>query len=488
MIFNSVTFLVFFTLVATLYWTLPAKPRMWFLFTASLVFYGFWKWEYLSVILLSAATDYWVARKLDDTPADNARIRKRWLALSLTVNLGLLMYFKYLLFFTDNFNALFEALGSATRFPHWDILLPFGISFYTFETISYTMDVYRGHLKAEREFIHYGLFVAFFPKLVAGPIQRAAELIGQLKVRPAFDREFIHLGLNRMLQGLFLKVVLADNLAPVVDEGFGIDPTLLSGIDVLTLSFLFGFQIYFDFAAYSHIALGAALVLGIRIPENFNYPYIATSLREFWKRWHISLSSWIRDYLYLPLTGVKVTQSTGRGGIGGSLENQPTAGRRNFALFATWGIMGFWHGANWTFILWGLYHATFIFLERKMKPLTQRIPMLAHPVITWPLVLGISMMSWIPFRAESLSVAFTMYGRFLNPTTLIGMNLRENAYLVATLLMVLFLLAWSVATFVLPRLKNTMLWPPVRIVQYTLMVALVLVFLRPINQFIYFQF
>ncbi|MBK11983.1 MAG: alginate O-acetyltransferase [Crocinitomicaceae bacterium] len=488
MIFNSVTFLLFFTLVTTFYWTLPSKPRMWFLFIASLIFYGFWKWEYLAVILLSAATDYWVARKLDDTPTERGKQRQRWLALSLTVNLGLLMYFKYLLFFTENFNVLFETLGSATRFPYWNIVLPFGISFYTFETISYTIDVYRGHLKAEREFIHYGLFVAFFPKLVAGPIQRASELINQLKVRPAFDKEFIQLGLNRMLQGLFLKVVLADNLSPIVDEGFAVDPILLSGIDVLTLSFLFGFQIYFDFSAYSHIALGAALVLGIQIPENFNYPYIASSLRDFWKRWHISLSSWIRDYLYLPLNGVKVTQSSGSGGIGDSLENQPTAQRRNLALFATWAIMGFWHGANWTFILWGLYHATFIFLERKLKPLKQQIPIFAHPMFTWPLVLGISMMSWIPFRAETLQDTFIMYGRFLNPATLIGMNLRENSYLVAASLMLLFTGAWATSSRILPKLRNSTVWGPFRIAQYALMVTLVLVFLRPINQFIYFQF
>ena len=488
MIFNSVTFLVFFTVVAGLYWALNRTPRYWFLFIASLVFYGFWKWEYLSVILLSAVTDYVVARKLDDLPDAKRRQRKTWLAVSLSINLGLLMYFKYLLFFTENLNGLFETLGAATRIPYWDILLPFGISFYTFETISYTIDVYRRHLKAEREFIHYGLFVAFFPKLVAGPIQRAAELIDQLKERPAFDAAFLSQGLNRILQGLFLKVVLADNLAPVVDEAFAMDPGLLSGIDVITLAFLFGFQIYFDFAAYSHIALGAALVLGIRIPENFNYPYISTSLREFWKRWHISLSSWIRDYLYLPLTGVKVTQSTGKGGIGHSLDAQPTARRRNLALFATWGIMGFWHGANWTFILWGLYHATFIFIERKLQPLKGFIPWAFRPAVTWPLTLGVSMLSWIPFRAESLTTTFQLYGRLLNPNTLLGMGLRENTYLVAALVMTLFVLAWAFAHVVLPKLQHTLAWYPARVLQYTVMVALILVFLRPINQFIYFQF
>ena len=340
MIFNSVTFLLFFVSVTLLYWALPSKPRYWLLFLSSLVFYAFWRWEYLSVLLLSAVTDYFVARALQDTPDSQKKRRKRLLAVSLTVNLGLLFYFKYLLFFTNNFNELFEYLGAVTRIPYWDIILPFGISFYTFETISYTMDVYRGHIKAEKQFLTYGLFVAFFPKLVAGPIQRAAELIEQLKQRPAFRLEFIAEGAKRIIYGLFLKVVFADNLAPLVDEGFAINAHDLSGIDVITLGFLFGFQIYFDFAAYSHIALGAAKVLGITIPENFNFPYIATSMKDFWRRWHISLSSWIRDYLYLPLTGTKVMVSTGSGGIGQSLDDQPSAKRKNFALFATWGIMG----------------------------------------------------------------------------------------------------------------------------------------------------
>jgi len=192
--------------------------------------------------------------------------------VSLTVNLGLLFYFKYLLFFTSNFNALFEQLGTLTRLPYWDIILPFGISFYTFETISYTMDVYRGHIKAEKKFITYGLFVAFFPKLVAGPIQRAAELVEQLKQRPNFKIHFVVEGVKRMIYGLFLKVIFADNISPLVDEGFAMNPDSLAGLDVITLSFLFGFQIYFDFAAYSHIALGAAKVLGFQFPKISTFP------------------------------------------------------------------------------------------------------------------------------------------------------------------------------------------------------------------------
>lgn len=489
MIFNSVTFLLFFAAVSMMYWALPTKPRYWLLFLSSLTFYAFWRWEYLGILLLSAVVDYFVARGLQATPPSEVAKRKRLLAVSLTVNLGLLMYFKYLMFFTENLNALFDALGAATRLPYWDIILPFGISFYTFETISYTMDVYRGHMKAEKQFITYGLFVAFFPKLVAGPIQRAAELVEQLKQRPRFQWSFLSEGLKRMLHGLFLKVVFADNIAPIVDEGFAMDPNTLGGIDVLTLAFLFGFQIYFDFAAYSHIALGAARVLGIEIPENFNFPYIARSMKEFWKRWHISLSSWIRDYLYLPLTGTKVLVSTGKGGIGQSLGNEPSQRRKNWALFGTWAIMGFWHGANWTFIIWGIYHALFILLERQLKPLRDRFPILNQGWITWPLTLGIAMLSWIPFRAVSLTDTFTMYAKLLTPDSILAMNMRENTYLITGLMLIAFLLSWLGFERISPRLKSfTLAEYPLRLVQYTVMILMVFVFLRPINQFIYFQF
>jgi D-alanyl-lipoteichoic acid acyltransferase DltB (MBOAT superfamily) len=212
-------------------------------------------------------------------------------------------------------------------------------------------------------------------------------------------------------------------------------------------------------------------------------------MKDFWKRWHISLSSWIRDYLYLPLTGTKVLVSTGKGGIGQSLDNQPSAKRKNVALFATWAIMGFWHGSNWTFILWGLYHAVFIFLERKLAPLRKRIPFLSRPIVTWPLTLGIAMVSWIPFRAQSLTDALVMYSKILNPSELLGMNLRENSYLVAALMLVVFVATWAAQRFLKPIIERSKAFQgPVLIVQYTIALLFVFVFLRPINQFIYFQF
>ncbi|MDC1336396.1 MBOAT family protein, partial [Flavobacteriaceae bacterium] len=300
----------------------------------------------------------------------------------------------------ENSNLLFEFLNFDFNFTLFYIILPFGISFYTFETISYTVDVYRGILKPEKKFLDYLLFVTFFPKLVAGPIQRANELIPQFKKWETFNLDSITYGIKRILYGLFLKVVFADNISPLVDEMYLINFEFASAVDVFTMSFLFGFQIYFDFSAYSHIALGTAKLFGINIPENFNFPYIAVSLKDFWKRWHISLSAWIRDYLYLPLSGVKVLNSSGENGIGKSLSDRSKS-KSNSALFLTWAIMGIWHGANWTFLFWGLFHAFFIYLERIFKPLRDQFKFLNFKIVNWGFTLVISMLSWIPFRANS---------------------------------------------------------------------------------------
>ena len=241
MVFNSVTFLIFLTVVVSSYWLLRPTMKMWMLLIASCVFYGFWRWEFLGVMFVSALTDYFTALEIGKTSPDNHRRRKWLLGITLFVNLGLLVYFKYLYFLTDNLNGLFHLTGLNFDIPLYKVILPFGISFYTFETISYTMDVYRGLIKPEKKFIHYALFVTFFPKLVAGPIQRASELIDQLKNKPAFDLGFITSGIQRILMGLFLKVVLADNISSFVDEGFAMDTASLSAIDVWTLAFLFGF-------------------------------------------------------------------------------------------------------------------------------------------------------------------------------------------------------------------------------------------------------
>lgn len=488
MVFNSVTFILFLIIVVILYWALPNRAKGWMLLIASCVFYGFWKWEYLGIIFLSAVVDYWVSNAIYNTPEENKSRRKKLLAVSLTVNLGLLCYFKYLIFITTNLNEAFAGFGLDYQFTLYNIILPFGISFYTFETISYTVDVYRGLIKPEKKLVDYGLFVLYFPKLVAGPIQRASELLVQLKNKPAFKAEFLEEGLKRIMYGLFLKVALADNISPIVDEGFATNPDILSAIDVWTLAFLFGFQIYFDFSAYSHIAVGASKLMGITIPENFNYPYISSSFKDFWKRWHISLSSWIRDYMYLPLSGIKVRKTTGTGGIAEGLETTAKA-NKDRALFLTWAIMGLWHGANWTFVVWGVYHSIVIYAERKLKPVREKIPFFNYPLVGWAITLPLAMLSWIPFRAETLTSAFTMMGKVFVPSNYMFRTMRENNYLITALLLVLFLITYFVDKKLSKYIEKL---PPVGFVlnclKYVVLIIIIFTFLRPITQFIYFQF
>jgi D-alanyl-lipoteichoic acid acyltransferase DltB (MBOAT superfamily) len=410
--------------------------------------------------------------------------RAKLLFLSIFVNVALLFYFKYLMFFTDSFIALANVFGVQLGPIILNIILPLGISFYTFQTISYTVDVYRRHIDPERNFLLYACYVTFFPQLVAGPILRAREVVEQLVKRKSFGFEHIIWGVRRILYGLFLKVVLADNIAPVVDQGYALPIEAMSALDVWTLAFLFGFQIYFDFSAYSHIALGSARLLGIFFPENFNFPYMASSPRDFWRRWHISLSSWIRDYLYLPLTGTKVLDKSS-----GGLSFSTSKDGNSLPLYATWAIMGLWHGASWTFVLWGVYHALIISIYRLLSPLSrgvnERLKTVGGVILTLPLM----MLGWIPFRAESLDQTFGMWIKIFDISGYFWLGMRENTYLI-TFILLLGLILFSLLEkvfFVDPRLQN---WGQqlLGFTAITVMVAAVIVFLRPISQFIYFQF
>lgn len=487
MIFNSVTYLVFLAMTVSLFWLLSQRPRLWMIFLSSLIFYGFWRPEFVLLMICSAGTDFVAARRMEGL--DSQSDRRRWLILSLTVNLSLLFYFKYLLFFVDNAVVAMNFLGFNVEAPVLSIVLPLGISFYTFQTISYVVDVYRRHIPAERDFLIYGCFVTFFPQLVAGPILRGNELLNQLTQKPTFQLDMFASGLRRILFGLFLKVVIADNVAPLVDEGFAMSVEKMSAVDVITLSFLFGFQIYCDFSAYSHIALGSARLMGISFPENFDFPYISRSPKEFWQRWHISLSSWVRDYLYLPLIGAK-TGDRSVGGLGGEATTRADGGLQPIvALYIAWIIMGFWHGANWTFVFWGIYHALFIFMYRVTEPLRVRLPMLLRNYGGWGVTLLFSMLSWIPFRARDMDVTMRMFTVLGDSDNYMWLGMRENNYLVATMLMLGFLLTWWVH-----RQSDRWLAYSGRLavgLEATVMGVvggLVFVFLRPVTQFIYFQF
>lgn len=482
MIFNSLTYILMLSAVVSLYWVLPYRARLLLIFLSSLLFYGFWRIEFIPVMLISVIVDFVVASKI---PLSNENKKKKLLILSLVINLSLLFYFKYLIFFSNNAIGIANFLGAQIDPILLTIILPLGISFYTFQTISYTVDVYRGIIQPEKDFILYASYVTFFPQLVAGPILRASEVIYQFMKRPPFSIEDILIGLRRIIFGLFLKVVIADNISPLVDVGFSIPLEAMSALDVWTLAFLFGFQIYFDFCAYSHIAIGSARLMGIKFPENFNFPYMASSPKEFWRRWHISLSSWIRDYLYLPILKLKVG-NTSTGGLGSQISDN----KKHAALFASWTIMGLWHGANWTFILWGLYHALVILIYRLFTPYSIKINENIKKIAGVALTLPIIMLSWIPFRSESLNNTFEMWLKVINPNEYHSLGMRENVYLITALIMFAIFFTYWIQKRVMPFIlkKYTVFLVVSEILMFAIMIPLVLIFFRPISQFIYFQF
>lgn len=484
MIFNSLSYALFLLLVVTAYWGIKNGGRQWIIFIASITFYGFWRLDFVLLLLFSTALDFFVAKQIE--VSEKGR-KKFFLLLSLCTNLGLLIVFKYLYFIHDNITGLFNLINVEIPEIAFEIILPLGISFYTFQTISYTIDVYRGHLDAEQNFIGYGCYVLFFPQLIAGPVLRAGEIIPQFKAEKSFNFDDFYEGLKRIIYGLFLKVVVADNIAPFVDEGFLIPTEMMSAWDVWTLSYLFGFQIYFDFSAYSHIALGTARLFGIRFPENFNYPYAATDPKDFWKRWHISLSSWIRDYLYLPLIGAKVIPRS-EGGLGNQVvENRQS--NENKGLFLSWGIMGLWHGANWNFLIWGLYHATVIYGYRKFKERSKRVAI--NTKIACAMTMPIMMLGWVPFRAESVDHTMDMWLLIVTPASYQDtLGMRENAYLIGLLLVLGFLAAFRLKEplFSVAKSEINPIAQVTGVLFFACLLVLVLIFMRPVSQFIYFQF
>ena len=466
----------------------PAVIRRAAMLLGSLLFYAFWRVDFTFLVVFSAMVDFIAARSIYTTT--NQTTKRFWLCASLLTNLGLLAVFKYTYFILGTTQGVLGWVGLDIQLELPRIILPLGISFYTFQTISYTIDVYRGVQVPVRQFGLFLTYVMFWPQLVAGPILRAHEVIPQFEhyQRPRIG-DVVH-GCEEVLRGLFKKVVLADSIAMVVDYGFGLPADALATLDVWTLSFAFGMQIYFDFSGYSQIAIGSARIMGMHFPANFNWPYLAVSPRDFWKRWHISLSAWIRDYLYLPLQGARF-RGASTGGIEIEPAQQTTEARRNIALLATWLIMGLWHGANWTFVLWGAWHAAFILIYRLTGPLFKRLPNAVRTVLGWSWTIGVVMLGWVFFRAQSVGDAMTMISTALNPTQLSQLNLRENHYLVtfvffSGLLMVAGVLKLS--KHCPNHLGFDVFRYAVLAATNAVMIFLVFVMLRQLNQFIYFQF
>lgn len=388
MLFNSFQFLFFFTIVYLLYRNLNHRWQNRLLLAASYIFYGSWDWRFLSLILTSTVVDYFCGLKIEHASA--AGRRKLFLCISLACNLGLLGFFKYFNFFAGNLGLLLSKIGLATDISTLNIILPVGISFYTFQTLSYTIDIYRGKLKPEKNFFDFALFVSFFPQLVAGPIERASSLLPQVCNPRKILASDIREGLFYIVWGYYLKICLADNMALIVNDVFAASATI-TGPEAILGIYGFAFQIFGDFAGYSFIAIGVSKLMGFHLMTNFLFPYFVTNPSAFWRNWHISLSTWLRDYLYIPLGG-------NRNGVFLTYRN----------LFLTMLLGGLWHGAGWTFVLWGAYHGIILIIFRlageKSSPGTPEKA--SNPILTFFKIAGMFQLTcfgWLIFRAEDIT-------------------------------------------------------------------------------------
>lgn len=408
MLFNSFIFLFFLAAVVPTYYLLPHRYRNTFLLVCSYFFYAYWDWRFLSLIWISTAVDYTIGKKIYNTP--EKKKKKQYLAVSIVSNLGLLGFFKYFNFFTDSFNEFIGVLGFRPLDSlHLNIILPIGISFYTFQTLSYTIDIYREKLKPTDSVINFALFVAFFPQLVAGPIERAVNLLPQIQSKLKFSKEKFREGIVLISVGMFKKIMLGDTCGRIVDHVFA-QPHYYSSQELIMALLLFSVQIYNDFSGYSHIARGTAKLLGFELMVNFEQPYLATSIGDFWKRWHISLSSWFMDYLYLPIAYSISRRIKTRTLLGLKAETWAYV----VGILSTMMLCGLWHGAGWTFFIWGLIHGLYMTLSfatrslrakmRKKLNIKKKAPV--SNIFRILAVFGMVNVAWIFFRAESFGTAF----------------------------------------------------------------------------------
>jgi alginate O-acetyltransferase complex protein AlgI len=398
MIFTDWPFAIFAAIFFPLYFATRGMVRTGLILGASYFFYSWWDWRFLSLLILTTVVDYVAAIKIDENK--DPLVRKRWIVLSMSANLVVLGFFKYFNFFIESMAALLTSLGINYSLPVLSIILPIGISFYTFQSMSYTIDVYRHKAPAERNLIVFATCVAIFPHLVAGPIIRASRLIPQVRMHHDWSWPRVLRGLEWIMWGFFLKVALADNLAPLVDARFA-HPEQYGGAQLAVGAAGFAFQIYGDFAGYSLIAIGLGRIMGFNFGRNFNRPYFATDFSDFWRRWHISLSSWLRDYLYIPLGGNR---------------NGELATHRN--LMITMFLGGLWHGANWTFVIWGVLHGLYLIMQRWLGWLLPAGNYARSPGVIALRVLGVFALvclAWVFFRAQSFSGAIDYLSRMFDP-------------------------------------------------------------------------
>ncbi len=477
MFFNSLQFAIFLPIVFIFYWFFANKSRKYqnfILILASYYFYSCWDWRFLFLLVFSTLLDYFSAIKIEGSQTKSGK--KFWLWLCISINLGFLGIFKYYNFFAESFAELLNGFGFHTSPILLNLILPVGISFYTFHGLSYIIDIYYGRIKSERNFVDYSLFVSYFPLLVAGPIERATHLLPQLKVKREFNFEKAKEGVYQIIWGLVKKVVIADSCAIYANEIFD-NHDSMNSLSLILGAIYFAFQIYGDFSGYSDIALGTSKLFGIDLLKNFNYPYFSRDIAEFWRRWHISLSSWFRDYLYIPL--------------GGSKGSKLFQVRNTFIIFL---VSGFWHGANWTFIAWGLINAIYflplLLLNRNRKNIDDFS--LGFTISSFRIILNItttfclSTLAWIFFRSETIHQAIAyiqrMFTNFNFNEEYLAIE-RYNHNLI-TLLLIFILVEWFNRTKVEP-ISGKYSWLKM---SFCIGAILALGVFSDYKEFIYFQF
>ena len=482
MLFNSIDFGIFLPIVFILYWLVANKNlklQNLLIVVASYIFYGWWDWRFLSLIFFSSLVDYFIGLGL--LKQENQTKRKILLWTSILVNLGFLGFFKYYNFFLDNFVTAFSFFGTEIKASSMNIILPVGISFYTFQTMSYSIDVYRRKLEPTKDLIAFSAFVSFFPQLVAGPIERATHLLPQFYTKRIFDYTKAVDGMRQILWGLFKKIVIADNCAEYANQIFN-NSAEYSGSTLLLGAIFFTFQIYGDFSGYSDIAVGTSRLFGFDLMRNFNFPYFSRDIAEFWRRWHISLSTWFRDYLYIPL--------------GGSHGGTAMKVRNTFIIFI---VSGFWHGANWTFIVWGALNAIYflpLLLSNSNRTYLETVaqgkifPSLKEFFLML-MTFAMTVFAWIFFRANDIGHAVSYIGEILSPSlfTVPQFSNISGAMVTLMLIGVFVLVEWSGRTGQYAISNIGLNWKrPVRFAMYYAIIIAIFHFSGKEQQFIYFQF
>jgi D-alanyl-lipoteichoic acid acyltransferase DltB (MBOAT superfamily) len=482
MLFNSIDFIIFLPIVFALYWFVinkNLKLQNLLIVIASFVFYGWWDWRFLFLIIFSTIVDYTIGRLL--FIEKNQIKRKTLLWTSILVNIGFLGFFKYHNFFIDNFVTAFTFFGSEIKASSLNIILPVGISFYTFQTLSYTIDVYKRNLEPTKDLIAFSAFVSFFPQLVAGPIERATNLLPQFYKKREFDYSKAVDGMRQILWGLFKKIVIADNCAEFANLIFN-NSSDFSGSTLVVGAIFFTFQIYGDFSGYSDIAIGTSRLFGLHLKQNFAFPYFSRDIAEFWRRWHISLSTWFKDYLYIPL--------------GGSLGGTWLKVRNTFIIFI---VSGFWHGANWTFVVWGALNALYFLPLLLTKNNRNHLDVVAKgkyfPSIKefalMVLTFGLTVLAWIFFRANSLDHALSYIASIFSSSlfTLPEFSGVGRAFRLFILILIFMLVEWVGRENQFAIQQLGLKWSrPLRRGMYFIFIILIFWFGQNEQQFIYFQF